>query len=540
MNSEMKIRSKLLVGFGILLVSVIIVAATAFYAISSLSSKVHGLVETSIPQLKNAATLNDNIRSSALAIDDAYFDEGADSLKNLEAATSGNRKGTLEAIKGLKASLASEQEQPMMLKLMEKRNAVAAQRDKIVALLKEGKKAEMAAEIKVAKSLRNEFLAALKEIDNHLQEQAKLEALSTESSAHNARTVITALVVAVLVVTLLVAFWIMRAISGPLHAAVATANRIAQRDLTVEVEGNNGTETGQLMAAMMEMVGNLKSIVSQTSGISAHIASASTELYATSRQMANGAQEVASQTHTVATASEEMSATSNDIAHSCHLAARSSQQAISAAEIGAKVVAQTVEVMSRIAQGVNASAATVGALGSRSEQIGNIIGTIEDIADQTNLLALNAAIEAARAGEQGRGFAVVADEVRALAERTTKATKEIGAMIKAIQTETQQAVLGMQEGVREVSFGTEEAAKSGQALQEILDQINAVSLQVNQIATAAEEQTATIGQITGNINDISEVVRRTAQGSKDSEESASRLATLSDDLITLVGQFKLR
>ncbi len=540
MNSEMKIRSKLLVGFGILLVSVIIVAATAFYAISSLSSKVHGLVETSIPQLKNAATLNDNIRSSALAIDDAYFDEGADSLKNLEAATSGNRKGTLEAIKGLKASLASEQEQPMMLKLMEKRNAVAAQRDKIVALLKEGKKAEMAAEIKVAKSLRNEFLAALKEIDNHLQEQAKLEALSTESSAHNARTVITALVVAVLVVTLLVAFWIMRAISGPLHAVVATANRIAQRDLTVEVEGNNGTETGQLMAAMMEMVGNLKSIVSQTSGISAHIASASTELYATSRQMANGAQEVASQTHTVATASEEMSATSNDIAHSCHLAARSSQQAISAAEIGAKVVAQTVEVMSRIAQGVNASAATVGALGSRSEQIGNIIGTIEDIADQTNLLALNAAIEAARAGEQGRGFAVVADEVRALAERTTKATKEIGAMIKAIQTETQQAVLGMQEGVREVSFGTEEAAKSGQALQEILDQINAVSLQVNQIATAAEEQTATIGQITGNINDISEVVRRTAQGSKDSEESASRLATLSDDLITLVGQFKLR
>jgi methyl-accepting chemotaxis protein len=133
----------------------------------------------------------------------------------------------------------------------------------------------------------------------------------------------------------------------------------------------------------------------------------------------------------------------------------------------------------------------------------------------------------------------VADEVRALAERTTKATREISEMIKAIQSETKGAVSAMEEGVREVQQGTVEAAKSGSALQEILDQINTVSLQVNQIATAAEEQTATISEITGNINQISEIVQCSAQGSQDSSLAAARLASLSDDLSTLVTQFKL-
>lgn len=159
--------------------------------------------------------------------------------------------------------------------------------------------------------------------------------------------------------------------------------------------------------------------------------------------------------------------------------------------MGSEVVSNTVKVMGNIAQRVHETARTVESLGARSDQIGGIINTIQDIADQTNLLALNAAIEAARAGEQGRGFAVVADEVRALAERTTKATKEIGDMIKAIQGETKKAVSAMEAGVNEVELGTTEAAKSGESLQKIVEQINAVSMQVNQVATAAEEQTAT-------------------------------------------------
>jgi methyl-accepting chemotaxis protein len=195
--------------------------------------------------------------------------------------------------------------------------------------------------------------------------------------------------------------------------------------------------------------------------------------------------------------------------------------------------------MGQIAEKVQESAKTVASLGERSDQIGAIIGTIEDIADQTNLLALNAAIEAARAGEQGRGFAVVADEVRALAERTTRATKEIGEMIKAIQKETNGAVAAMEQGVNQVETGTMEAAKSGQALRDILEQVNDVAMQVNQIATAAEEQTATTSEISNNMMQITEVVQQTSQGAQESATAAAQLYGNAEELQRLVQQFKL-
>jgi len=234
-----------------------------------------------------------------------------------------------------------------------------------------------------------------------------------------------------------------------------------------------------------------------------------------------------------------MSATSGDIAQNCQMAAESANRANESAASGAQVVQDTVQCMYKIAERVNETSTTVASLGSRSDQIGQIVGTIEDIADQTNLLALNAAIEAARAGEQGRGFAVVADEVRALAERTTRATREIGEMIKAIQNETRGAVTAMEQGVREVESGTSEAARSGQAIAEIIDQIGALQTQVNQIATAAEEQTATTSEISSNMIQITEVVQQTARGAHESATAASQLKDVAEELQGLVRQFKL-
>ena len=205
----------------------------------------------------------------------------------------------------------------------------------------------------------------------------------------------------------------------------------------------------------------------------------------------------------------------------------------------AGVVKETVLGMNEIAENVRESAATIGNLGSTSEQIGAIISTINDIADQTNLLALNAAIEAARAGEQGRGFAVVADEVRALAERTSSATREIGAIIKSVQQETSSAMKVMEAGVSRVELGTVGAAKSGSALEEILQQISSVAQQVNQIATAAEEQTATTDEIRNNIRAINDTVQGTARSAHESASSAQQLSLLAEQQQRLVGQFKL-
>lgn len=315
----------------------------------------------------------------------------------------------------------------------------------------------------------------------------------------------------------------------------AIAKRVADGDLAIKMQaGKSG-----VYEAMFRMVDSLHEVMKKVGQSSHEVSSASVELYTNAQSTTEGAQCVVSQAETVATASEEMTSTSTDIANNCYQAAESSKKASDVAKDGAQIVRETVDGMNRIAERVRNSASAVEKLGSRSDQIGEIVETIEDIADQTNLLALNAAIEAARAGEQGRGFAVVADEVRALAERTTKATKEIGVMIKNIQSETRLAVKAMEEGVSEVEKGTTGAARSGEALQMILEQINDVTIQINQIATAAEEQASTTREITNNIHLISETVQNSARSSQDIAIASSRLSQLSVELQELVQKFHL-
>ena len=338
--------------------------------------------------------------------------------------------------------------------------------------------------------------------------------------------------------SILVVKGVLRGLGGEPAYVKEIAQTVANGDLSVNVEVNP-RDNGSILWAMRKMVDSLRGLVSQTVSISSNIASAATELQATSEQIATGAEEVASQTSTVATASEEMASTSSDIAANCTSAAENSRHSNESATIGAQVVQETIFGMEKISERVKRTAETIDALGTRSEEIGEIIGTIEDIADQTNLLALNAAIEAARAGDQGRGFAVVADEVRALAERTTKATKEIGGMIKAIQNETKEAVRSMEEGVREVEKGAVSSQKSGESLKDILDRINEVNIQISQIATAAEQQTATIGEITKNIHDVTEVVHQSARGAEETSAAAAQPAEQSQHLQELVGIFKV-
>jgi methyl-accepting chemotaxis protein len=330
-----------------------------------------------------------------------------------------------------------------------------------------------------------------------------------------------------------------RAICRPLRELAADAELIATGDLGIAIRAGSRDEVGQLARSFETMVNNLRELIGTVANSSTEVLSSSDGMRSNAEIMTAGAEQVAEQAVTVATASEEMSATAEDIARNCSLAAESANRASESANRGAVVVENSIAVMHRIADRVKASSATVEELGRQSEQIGSIVVTIEDIADQTNLLALNAAIEAARAGEQGRGFAVVADEVRALAERTTKATKEIGQMIKVIQQNTRSAVATMVEGVDEVEKGTGEISCSGDALRMIQEEITTLNLQMHQIATAAEEQTATTSEISGNIHGISDVVSSTVDKARETSNAAQHLSRLSDSLQQIVGQFKL-
>ena len=325
----------------------------------------------------------------------------------------------------------------------------------------------------------------------------------------------------------------------PLTVVTNALEKAAGGDLSVRVPSEGIGEIARLGNSFNIMMGDMNKAMRQFFSVADTVRDSVVLVRSTTDAMAAAAEDVAVQASTIATASEEMSATSGDIARNCLYAAESAQKATEQTHTGSQLVQSSARLMENIAQRVNVSSHTVEGLGQRSDQIGAIVNTIQDIADQTNLLALNAAIEAARAGEQGRGFAVVADEVRALAERTTKATKEIAAMIKAIQSETQTAVNSMSEGVNEVKHGTAETTRSGEALEDILNKINELTVQISQVATAAEEQTATTQEITNNIQMITDVVNRNVQNAHSTTQATTTLAREVDNLHELVGKFRL-
>lgn len=366
-----------------------------------------------------------------------------------------------------------------------------------------------------------------------------LPSLGVSMDPHAASALAGAIVVISIGFSVLIWHVVSSEIRKPMQKAIEVVEGVSRGDLTRRIEIDSADEMGTLYTHLNAFVEKLHDSVTRVDESSVSVLYAANILDTTAEQMSTGIQQVVGQVTSVATASEEMSTTSSEIAQNCVMAAKSSEKADSLAKNGKSITDGTVNVMSNINGRVKDTAEIIRNLGVRSDQIGKVVELINDIADQTNLLALNAAIEAARAGEHGRGFAVVADEVRKLAERTTQATKEIGQTIVAMQTETKNAVSSMEEGVREVELGAEEAAKSGQALNEILKQIGIVTSEINQIAVASEEQTATTNEISQNIQQISEVMKNTSRRLQENADAASQVVSLSQELQKVVEQFTL-
>lgn len=329
------------------------------------------------------------------------------------------------------------------------------------------------------------------------------------------------------------------AIVTPIQESSDALSAMATGDLTVRMSGDYKGDHQLIKNNVNSVAESLGAALRDVSEVVAATASASAEISSSTEEMAAGAQEQNSQTAEVAGAIEQMTATIHENSKSARQALETAKKARQVAEDGGNVVHETVHGMNRIAEVVRKSAGTVQALGKSSNQIGEIIQVIDDIADQTNLLALNAAIEAARAGEQGRGFAVVADEVRKLAERTTKATKEIAMMIKKIQADTVGAVQSMEEGTHEVDKGIELAHHAGSSLEEIMTVVSQLTDMATQIASASEDQSSAAEQISKNVEGISSVTHESAAGTQQIARAAEDLNQLTNQLQRLVAQFKI-
>ena len=324
------------------------------------------------------------------------------------------------------------------------------------------------------------------------------------------------------------------------QAMLVDMDKFSNGDLTVRLQCEKHDELiTKLFTGFNNTVLKIKDTITKVSEAVQAAASAANQISSSAEEMAAGAQEQSSQTAEVAAAVEQMTKTIVETTRNTENVSLASKQAGKTANEGGAVVNKTIEGMNRIEEVVRRSAETVQELGKSSDQIGDIAQVIDDIADQTNLLALNAAIEAARAGEQGRGFAVVADEVRKLAERTTKATKEIAEMIKRIQSDTYGAVDSMAKGKEEVEQGKQFALKAGDSLKEIINGANSVVDLVVQVAAASEEQSSTAEEISKNIEAINNVIHESAQGIQQIAMASEHLSKLTNNLQNIVSQFKI-
>jgi methyl-accepting chemotaxis protein len=377
-----------------------------------------------------------------------------------------------------------------------------------------------------------------------LASKSRQDEIGPELQADSESAIVTIIIFSLIVITVgiflsyFISHLIKRPIGGEPIEMARIVKAVSQGDLTYQFK-NTGNETG-IYLAMREMVDRLNVMIAQVIESTSQVTNTSKQLNQITVQSKMGAEQQSDQLTQTATAMHEMSATVNEITQSAQMAADSAMNADNDAIAGKVVVKETQRTMSELVEAMMNVSQAIENLESETESVGSILDVIRGIADQTNLLALNAAIEAARAGEQGRGFAVVADEVRSLASRTQQSTEEIQAMISKLQNEAKRSVDSMRANMQGVEQTAEKTAQTEQVLETISDSVSTIKDMNAQIASASEEQNVVSQQISESVQSVNEKAFDTMDGADKASKIANDLSGLASDLDRIVKQFKVR
>jgi methyl-accepting chemotaxis protein len=385
----------------------------------------------------------------------------------------------------------------------------------------------------------DQITPVLQQLTDINQHNADESVAMSQGKYESARLLVSLMLAAAFALTIVLALLLTRSIVRPLQSAVDLAEKVAAGDLTQTIRPEGRDEVFRLQTALALMQENLRTTLSRISGSATQLASAAEELNAVTEESARGLQRQNDEIEQAATAVNEMTAAVEEVASNAVSTSTASQQSSDSALDGQQRVSQTVNAIEQMNRDVDATSEQLRGLAARTQDIGKVLDVIRAIAEQTNLLALNAAIEAARAGEAGRGFAVVADEVRALAHRTQQSTREIETMVSGIQQGSGQAVASMNTSSERARHTLDAARSAGDALKHITRGIEEISERNLVIASAAEEQAQVAREVDRNLVNIRDLSIQSAAGANQTSAASHELSRLANELNEMVGHFKV-
>lgn len=512
MNMNMKVGTRLGIGFGIVVMLLIGMTLFGIYRMSSLNDGTSLLVNDRYPKVVLANEILDGINFNALAMRNLLITEDPEKIKAALSEIKSNVARVGEKIAQLDKTISTEKGKQVFSDVKEARSKYVVTQTEFLKLISEGKKQE--ASEYLLSSVVQAQTAYFSQVQNLIALIGTIMVKSGEDAAqsyHNSRNMLSGIAIVAVLLACAFAYWTTRSITRPLNQAVQIARTIADGDLTSHIQVESTDETGQLLQALKDMNNSLVRIVAQVRTGTDTIASASTQIAAGNLDLSSRTEEQASSLEETAASMEELTSTVKQNADNARQANQLAAEASDVAIKGGEVVSEVVSTMSSI--------------NNSSKKIVDIISVIDGIAFQTNILALNAAVEAARAGEQGRGFAVVASEVRNLAQRSAAAAKEITVLIG--------------DSVDQVSAGTELVNKAGSTMSEVVNSVRRVTDIMAEITAASHEQSTGIEQVNQAIAQMDEVTQQNAALVEEAAAAAASLEDQAANLSELVDVFRI-
>jgi methyl-accepting chemotaxis protein len=543
MSGKLTIAKRLTLGFGLFFILILVSALLGLNRLGSVNDMLSRIVEKDWKKtvLANDAIdlMNANARSTFLLF---HVDDRGPVKQRIAA----NVQTITQKLDELEKLLYLPEGKAALADIREKRKVYVSAFQNVAKLLDTGNEPDrIEASKRMATEVTPALDALLASVDKLIQVQGKiLEKTGEDAHATYEAARLTIIIFQALsaVLAFIFATWIIRSVTRPLGGepdqASAVFEKIAAGDLSAEIPVKQG-DTTSLMAASRKMQHNLREMVAELKHNAEGVASAAEQLATSSEQIAKSSAHQSDAASSMAAAVEEMTVSINHVSDSAGEARQVTAETGDLSREGDHIIQEAVAEMKMISQTVGEAAQTIQAVGDNSEKISAIVQVIKDVADQTNLLALNAAIEAARAGEQGRGFAVVADEVRKLAERTAQATTEISSMIGAVQGSAQTAVNTMQQAVSSVEHGVAKAGRAGESMAGISNGAQRVTSAVNDISNALKEQGAASNEIAVNVNKIAQMTEENSVATREAADTAAQLKSLAASTHAAVDRFRI-